>query len=112
LKNIEEESNDLEILGKTEPSSRDQQVAKIEGDLASERDSRRQERFYWVLAFVIALVVFALDEMQSVGMQMLASLLLIVLLIGYANHCGVEAVAVPLRRLYNWLLVRWEDKDD
>lgn len=74
--------------------------ASLEEALQAERDNRRTERFLWVSALSIVTLAQFAATLPWYAMLMVFVLTL-VLLIGMASWCGVEAVAVPLDRCLN-----------
>ncbi len=88
------------------PSQTDNVAAQLESDLQQERDSRREERFYWIFVLVIIANVPLLGSMLSAWAYLQTLLLELVLLIGLADWLGVDRVKVLLEKLY----AKWLDK--
>ena len=91
-----------------QPSRTDDVAAKLEGDLQQERDSRREERFYWILALVIMFDAYLFGTIGSQWAMLPIFLLEIVGLIGLADWLGVDRVKVLLERLY----AKWLDRKE
>ena len=68
--------------------------------LSPNDDSRREERFYWILALV---VVFDVGSFQHLPWMpsVLIFLLEVIGLIGMAKWLGVDTVVVLLERIYS-----------
>lgn len=81
------------------PSVVDTTAASLELAYQREQDARREERFIWVFAMsLLADVIFA----PMLGWWFLPIFLLqLVFLIGFAKHCGVDAVVVLLQRIFD-----------
>jgi hypothetical protein len=87
-----------------DPTPTDNVAAKLESDLQEERDSRKEERFYWILALVIIGNVPLLNAFSSDWALLPTFLLELVLLIALADWLGVDRVKVLLEKLYaKWL---------
>ena len=88
--------------GNTSPT--DDVAAKLESDLQHERDSKREERFYWILALVVVLNVTFFNALTSKWAIIPIFVLELVGLIGLADWLGVDRVKVLLEKLYaRWL---------
>lgn len=86
------------------PSRTDDVAAKLESDLQQERDSRKEERFYWILALVVTFDAFLFGSLENQWAMLPIFLLEVVGLIGLADWLGVDRVKVLLERLYaKWL---------
>lgn len=90
--------------GDTSPT--DNVAAKLESDLQRERDSKREERFYWILSLVIVLNVTFFDALSNKWAIIPIFLLEVVGLIGLADWLGVDRVKVLLEKIYS----RWLNK--
>lgn len=94
---------DGEVLD-ANPSATDNVAAQLESDLQQERDSRREERFYWIFALVVVANVPIFGSMPSIAALVATFLLELVLLIGLADWLGVDRVKVLLEKIYaKWL---------
>ncbi len=88
----------------------DEGAGALEKAIESERDSRREERFYWILALIVVIDIAAFQHLDWVP-SILVFLLEIIGLIGMAKWLGVDAVAVLLERTYSRIsLPRRSDK--
>lgn len=83
------------------PSATDKVAAKLESDLQSERDTRKEERFFWILGLVIIGNVPIFNALESAWALLPTFLLELVLLIGLADWLGVDRVKVLLEKLYS-----------
>lgn len=87
-----------------DPTPTDNVAAKLESDLQDERDSRMEERFYWIMALVMTGNVPLFNAFESSWALLPTLLLELVLLIALADWLGVDRVKVPLEKLYaKWL---------
>ena len=94
---------DGEVLD-ANPSATDNVAAQLESDLQQERDSRREERFYWIFCLVVVANVPLFGSMPSAWAYVPTFLLELVLLIGLADWLGVDRVKVLLEKIYaKWL---------
>ena len=73
----------------------DEGVGALEKAIESERDRRREERFYWILALTIVLDISSFQHLTWAP-SILVFLLEIIGLIGMAKWLGVDAVVVLL----------------
>ena len=78
----------------------DEGADALERALESEKDSRREERFYWILALIVVFDVASFQHL-SWAHSFLVFLLEIIGLIGLAKGLGVDVVVVLLERLYS-----------
>ena len=78
----------------------DEGAGALEKAIESERDSRREERFYWILALTIVLDVSSFQHLAWAAVTFIF-LLEIIGLIGMAKWLGVDAVVVLLERIYS-----------
>jgi hypothetical protein len=77
-----------------DPTPTDNVAAKLESGLQEERDSRKEERFYWLLALVIIGNVPLFNAFASSWALLPTLLLELVLLIALADWLGVDRVRV------------------
>ena len=80
------------------PARTADEIAKLEDDLQHERDSRKEERFYWILALVISMDVSAFQRLGGVQVVFIF-LLELVLLIPLAKYLGVDWMVELLKAL-------------
>ena len=78
----------------------DEGADALERALESEKDSRREERFYWILALIVVFDVASFQHL-SWAHSVLVFLLEIIGIIGLAKGLGVDVVVVLLERLYS-----------
>lgn len=82
------------------PSKQDQVAANLESDLQQERDSHKEERFFWIFTVVILGNVLVFNSFSSAWALLPTLLLELVFLIGLADWLGVDRVKVLLEKLY------------
>lgn len=81
-------------------------ISRLEYDLESERDGRREERFIWICALVVA---FDAIIVPQVGFAFTGIFLFeIVVLVFLAEHLGVDRAV----QLMSWLAARLARKTD
>jgi len=80
-------------------------LAQLESKLETERDGRKEERFFWIFVLIIVLDMGAFQRL-GIWQAILIFLLELPALILLANHLGVD-IAV---NLLNWLLRKFMDK--
>ncbi len=85
------------------PARTADEIAKLENDLQHERDARKEERFYWVMA-IIAVMDMATFQWINWWQSTLIFLLEVAALIGLAQAWGVDLVVDLLRKLFFKLL--------
>lgn len=78
----------------SEDSSESSQIASLERELERERDSRKEERFAYIVLAVIVLDIHVLDDMSTWTAPVVIGVLQLVLLLGIARKMGVEDVAL------------------
>lgn len=83
------------------PTALDRSAAQLEADLQSERDARKEERFYWILALLIVGNVPLFNSIESSWALAPLFLLELILLIGIADWLGVDRVKVLLERVFS-----------
>jgi hypothetical protein len=105
--------HDLSAIEKSAgtPTPVDESAAALERALQREVDSRREERFYWILGLVIVGDVAAFNVVQSWTGSVAIFLLEIILLLGLSKFLGVEHIIVPLERLLNKYLLPGQKPD-
>lgn len=82
------------------PSKQDEVAANLERDLQEERDSRKEERFYWIFSVVIFANILIFNSLTSAWALLPILLLELVFLIGLADWLGVDRVKVLLEKIY------------
>lgn len=91
-------SDDLRKILSTRETTKDEQIAKIEGDLQSERDSRKQERFIWVFAIMIIFDAYFFRELSFTAcIVMMVFELIFLIIIG--QFWGVNEVYIVTRNV-------------
>ena len=78
----------------------DEEAAALQKSLESEYESRREERFYWILALIVVFDVASFQHLPWMP-SVLIFLLEVIGLIGMARWLGVDAVVVLLERIYS-----------
>ena len=95
-------SDDLEkLVGKDEESARDRQVSALEDEIQSLKNSRKEERFLFILAAVIALDFHVFHSSESWGYPIAILVLELLFLIPVARMCGVDEFVVWMNKLLN-----------
>ena len=85
------------------PERTAEEIAKLEDDLQNERNSRKEERLYWILSLVIA-VDMAVFPWLEAGQTVMVFLLELILLVPVAKHLGVDWVVEALNTLFSKML--------
>ena len=83
------------------PTATERSAAQLESDLQSERDSRKEERFFWIFLAIMVGNVPLFNSFESDWALLPAFLLELIFLIGLADWLGVDMVKMLLERLYN-----------
>lgn len=84
-------SGDLDKIVSEPETIKDEQIAKIEGDLQSEKDDRKQERFIWVFALILIADFYVFRDI-SPWFSPVVLVLELIFLILLGNFCGVDQV--------------------
>jgi hypothetical protein len=92
------------------PSKTSASAAKLEQDLQNERDSRKEERFYFLLAAIMVANIPLFNAFESSWALLPTFLLELVLLAGLAKFLGVDRAVVLIERIFSYF-TRKDDKD-
>lgn len=93
-------NSDLTRLSATSPATKyDELVATLEGQLQSEIEDRKEERFIWIFALTILADVIILPIISWATVFIF--ILQVVFLIAVARWLGVDSVVVILERIAN-----------
>lgn len=110
MRNIESESSDPPVEKKSGgfvvPTSGGQlaeNAAKLEADLASEKEERSEERFIWISVVFILVAADVYKLIDSVIVFTLLFLLSLILLIGLAQRLGVDWAVQGVGWLMHWI---------
>lgn len=87
-----------EVLN-TPPAARDEAVAQLQADNEALRDSKRDERFCWILIVVVLLDLLFLERMQSWASIILIGIVQVLLIIALAVKLGVQQVVLLINRV-------------
>ncbi|MDA8232281.1 MAG: hypothetical protein M0006_13160 [Magnetospirillum sp.] len=79
----------------------DDTAAILERQLQAEKESRKEERFFWIFAIALVMDVVLFNGIEKWQAILAIFLLEIVFLIGLAGWLGVDHVAVWLARLFH-----------
>lgn len=88
-------SNDLDKILLPEESKKDTQIAKLEGDLQAEKESRNNERFCVAIVGVILLDMIAFPHIVW-GPAIFLGFLQIILITVLAELCGFDKIYTVL----------------
>jgi len=89
-------SGDLEKLSQPLATIKDSQIAKLESDLQTERETRKLERFAWVLGCLTLLDTLAFQHMGFVPCTFVF-VLTIVLMVVLGRICGCSDIHIILQ---------------
>lgn len=78
-------------------------IAQLEGDLDSEKEERKEERFLWVLAIAVLIAIIAAQAINAFWPFLLIFLLMLIGLLGFAKKMGVDWAVQLLGWLLNWI---------
>lgn len=82
-------------------------IYRLETDLDSEREERREERFRWVLLSTVLLNVTTYVAIENFWAWLLLFLLQLIGLLGYAQNQGVDWAVKLLGWLIHWISERF-----
>ena len=89
-------------LAQIPADKRDEDIAFLQTDLESERDARKEERFYWCFAITVSIDMAAFQHLGFIAIIAIFILQLI-LLVGLARLFGVETVVVLIEKVLSEL---------
>lgn len=92
---------DFSALLTDQPTKRDQQIAELQEALTNERDARREERFIFVILFILLFDVVFFTVMPSFGGPIAILVLQLLILIPLARRMGMEEIAQSVDRVLN-----------
>lgn len=78
-------------------------IAKLESDLASEKEERCEERFIWIAVCYIMGSALLYIAIQSVIVFMVLFLLGLIVLVGIARRLGVDWAVQGVGWLMHWI---------
>lgn len=78
-------------------------IAKLESDLASEKELRCEERFIWIAVCYVLLMALLYTAMQSWFPFLLLFLLGLIVLVGIAERLGVDWAVRGVGGLMHWI---------
>lgn len=81
-------------------------VAKLESDLAAEREERCEERFIWIALCYILGSALLYVAIQSILVFMVLFLLGLIVLVGIAKRLGVDWAVQGVGWLMHWISTR------
>lgn len=94
-----QEMREFEFLLERETTKRDEQIRKLEQLLSEEKDSRKQERFFGILGFLILLNVIFLTPMQTWGGPISILILELIALVLLARRMGLQEASQIIDRI-------------
>lgn len=94
-----QEMREFEFLLERETTKRDEQIRKLEQLLSEEKDSRKQERFFGILVFLILLNVIFLTPMQTWGGPISILILELIALVLLARRMGLQEASQIIDRI-------------
>lgn len=98
------ESDDFLKLIAGKSTHKDLQIAKIENDLQKEKDSRKEERFYWIFGMLFIIDVFTLpNATSSMGVTVMI-LFELIFLICLAAWSGLDKISIILSNILSKLM--------
>jgi hypothetical protein len=108
---IQDSSNDFTRLERTSPSTKkDEAASELEQKLQSEKDSRKEERFFWIFDLTILLDIIAFKFLDNIALAVIILLLELIFLIGLAGWMGVDRVTLLLIRFFHAYLPKTRDE--
>lgn len=92
-------NDDIGALLSRPATPRDEQIEKLQEDLAKERDARREDQFVFIVIIVLLLDVVFFTVTPSFGGPLALLALELLILIPLANRMGMEEIAKLLDRV-------------
>lgn len=99
-------NTDLSKITTEEATHKDTQIAKLENDLQKEKDSRKEERFYWIFAIIAIFDILVLPNASNNAGVFAIIIIELVFLISLAACSGLENISILLSNI----LSRFMDK--
>lgn len=90
---------EIEFFLKHETTKRDEQIQKLQQRLSEEKDSRKQERFFGILVFLILLNVILVTPMQTWGGPISILILELIALVLLARRMGLQEASQIIDRI-------------
>jgi hypothetical protein len=94
-----------------QPTLRDEQINALQESLAAERDARREDRFIFIVAFVILFDVAFFTVMPNFGGPLALLILELLILIPLARRMGMEEIAALIDRVLHRMAGKVDDTD-
>lgn len=83
----------------TDVTKRDQQIEELQEKLTQEQDARREERFVFIVLFILLLDVVFFSVMPTFGGPLALAVLELLILIPLARRMGMEEIAGIIARV-------------
>lgn len=99
-------NNDLKKITEEKDTPKDAQIAKIESDLEKEKDSRREERFFWIFGIVVIIDAFTLSASSNLAGIFIIAIFQFILLVTLAAWFGLDRISVYLSKILEFFLRR------
>lgn len=87
-------------------------IYRLETDLDSEKEERREERFIWVLVVSVFFDVIAVSAMSGSWLFVPIFILQLIALLGYAQRLGVDWAVKLIGWLIHWVSERFDGSGD
>lgn len=88
---------------------RDEQIEKLQEDLAEERDARREERFLFIFVCIIIFDIAFFTVMPSFGGPIALMILELLVLVPLARRMGMEEIATLFDRVLSRMVKKAGD---
>jgi len=103
--------SDLSKVFSGEPTQQDQQVEDLQKELDAERDSRREDRFIFIVIAIILLDVVFFSVLNNFGGPIALIVLELLILIPVARRMGMEEIAKLMDQILNRVTSNIKNKD-
>ena len=105
---FEDGSNELSAFEPDKAGKLMENIYRLETDLDSEKEERREERFTWLLAVVVLLDIIAVSAMDGSALFIPIFILELIALLGYAQKLGVDWAVKLIGWFIYWLSERFD----
>lgn len=95
----DETGKKFDVLATSEVTKKDEQISELQEQLAFEKDARNEDRFAFIVAFVLLFDVVFFTTMPSFGGPLALLILELLVLIPLAKRMGMQEVAQILSRV-------------
>ncbi|RUM95931.1 hypothetical protein EET67_20640 [Pseudaminobacter arsenicus] len=79
-----------------------EKIERLETDLTTAKDVRREERFYWIFAADFLFNLILIKYLDNVALFLIMLVPQLFVLVGLARYLGVDWAVEPIERSLKW----------